>query len=253
MRISADMIMLSPQFTNALKDREIDLRGKKIPTIENLGATLDQFDTYDFTNNEIRRLGGFPRLLRLKTLLLTNNKITRIAEDLAESVPALEEIHMKNNSLTELGDLEPLKSVKKLVRLSLIGNPVSHHPNYRLYVIHLLPALRQLDFQKIKDVERQQSKDLFSGPTGADLLKSIAEAAAKRKKTSSANGTAAVSETAAVSTSSDDGAKKLTAEEVQKIKVAIANAKTIEEFNALEAQLKAGTFGASGDAMQVDA
>ena len=44
--------------------------GYKVPVIENLGATLDQFDTIDLTDNEIRKLDGFPLLNRLSTLLL---------------------------------------------------------------------------------------------------------------------------------------------------------------------------------------
>lgn len=43
--------------------------------IENLGATLDQFDAIDFSDNEIRKLDGFPLLRRLKTLLVNNNRI----------------------------------------------------------------------------------------------------------------------------------------------------------------------------------
>lgn len=43
--------------------------------IENLGATLDQFDTIDFSDNDIRKLDGFPFLKRLSTLLLNHNAI----------------------------------------------------------------------------------------------------------------------------------------------------------------------------------
>ena len=39
-RISVDMLALASQFTNALKDREIDLRGQQIAVIENMGPTL---------------------------------------------------------------------------------------------------------------------------------------------------------------------------------------------------------------------
>jgi len=48
----------------------------KIPVIENLGATLNQFDTIDLTNNDLRKLDGFPFLPKLKTLYLANNHIT---------------------------------------------------------------------------------------------------------------------------------------------------------------------------------
>lgn len=49
--------------------------GYRIPEIENLGATGDQFDTIDFSDNDIRKLDGFPYLKRLKCLLLNNNRI----------------------------------------------------------------------------------------------------------------------------------------------------------------------------------
>lgn len=75
MKLTADLILQSPQYTNALRDRELDLRGYKIPVIENLGATLDQFDTIDMSENDIRKLEGFALLKRLKSLLLNNNRI----------------------------------------------------------------------------------------------------------------------------------------------------------------------------------
>lgn len=67
-KLTPDLIQQSMQYINPVKDRELDLRGYKIPTIENLGATLDQFDTIDFSDNDIRKLDGFPLLKRIKTL-----------------------------------------------------------------------------------------------------------------------------------------------------------------------------------------
>lgn len=43
----------------------------------------NQFDSIDLTDNAIVKLDGFPKLHRLKMLLLSNNRIVRIA-------PALE-------------------------------------------------------------------------------------------------------------------------------------------------------------------
>ena len=76
--------------------------GYKIPVIENLGATLDQFDAIDFSDNEIRKLDGFPLLRRLKTLLVNNNRICRIGEGLDQALPCLTELILTNNSLVEL-------------------------------------------------------------------------------------------------------------------------------------------------------
>lgn len=99
-KLTPELINSSMQYMNPCRDRELDLRGKnnfkrfslktisikfpkftlisgyKIPQIENMGATLDQFDTVDFSDNDIRKLGGFPFLARLKCLLLNNNRIT---------------------------------------------------------------------------------------------------------------------------------------------------------------------------------
>jgi U2 small nuclear ribonucleoprotein A' len=106
-KLSPELINSCMQFINPCRDRELDLRGTeinsqtikiifrgknrllkliillidlftgyKIPEIQNMGATLDQFDTIDFSDNDLRRLGGFPFLNRLKCLLLNNNRIT---------------------------------------------------------------------------------------------------------------------------------------------------------------------------------
>ncbi|XP_036211701.1 U2 small nuclear ribonucleoprotein A'-like isoform X2 [Myotis myotis] len=74
-KLTAELMEQAAQYTNAVRDRELDLRGYKIPVIENLGATLDQFDAIDFSDNEIRKLDGFPLLRRLKALLVNNNRI----------------------------------------------------------------------------------------------------------------------------------------------------------------------------------
>lgn len=56
-------------------ENSVYVSGYKIPQIENMGATLDQFDTIDFSDNDVRKLDGFPLLKRLKCLLLNNNRI----------------------------------------------------------------------------------------------------------------------------------------------------------------------------------
>ncbi|KAG3292351.1 SNRPA1, partial [Ictidomys tridecemlineatus] len=129
---------LIEQYTNAVRDRELDLWGYKILIIENLGANLDQFDAVDSSDNEIRKLYGFPLLRRLM-ILLVNNRICHIGSALSEFI-------LTNNSLVELGDLAP----KSLTYLSILRNPVTNKKHYRLYVIYKVPQIRALDFQKVK-------------------------------------------------------------------------------------------------------
>jgi len=238
------MIMLAPQFTNALKDREIDLRGRKIMVIENLGATLDQFDTVDMTNNDIRKVGGFPILKRLKTLLLSSNRVQRFATGLEQLVPNLEELVLTNNMVKELGDLVPLASLPKLTQLSLLENPVTRIQHYRAFCIYKFPQLHILDYHKVKDAERQEAAKVFAGADGAALLAQIV-------KTSAGTTSAVVDDATGKVVAQPSGPSAL---EMQEIQRAIANAKTLDEVNALEARLKGGWSAktADGDGMAVD-
>ena len=105
--------------------------GNKIPVIENLGATENQFDCIDFSDNEVVRLDGFPPLKRLKTLLLNNNRISRISVSIGESIPNLQMLVLTGNKLSVLPDIKALRVLSKLQFLSLCDNPVSKKPGYR--------------------------------------------------------------------------------------------------------------------------
>lgn len=62
-------------FHSNVNQRIQNVIGYKIPLIENMGATLDQFDTIDFSDNDIRKIDGFAYLKRLKNLIFNNNAI----------------------------------------------------------------------------------------------------------------------------------------------------------------------------------
>jgi U2 small nuclear ribonucleoprotein A' len=112
----------------------------------------DQNDTLDLTNNDIKRLENFPHLRRLKTLLISNNRLQRIEKGLGQALPSLQALIMHNNQIKDLGDLEALFELgKSLQYLSLIDNPVTERQHYRLYLIQNLPRLRVLDFERVKD------------------------------------------------------------------------------------------------------
>lgn len=122
-------------------------------------------------------MGNFPRLNRLQQLLLNNNRISKIESGLEAYVPNLHTIILTNNALTELGDLEPFMTCKKLTHLSVLDNPVTKKAHYRLYVIYKLPQLHVLDFNKVKLTERKEAEQLFrkSDGTDNDLAKSITD------------------------------------------------------------------------------
>ncbi|KAK1129258.1 hypothetical protein K0M31_020387 [Melipona bicolor] len=221
-KLTPDLIQQSMQYINPVKDRELDLRGYKIPTIENLGATLDQFDTIDFSDNDIRKLDGFPLLKRIKTLFFNNNRIVRIGEGLEHCIPNLETLMLTGNMIQELGDLEPLTQLKNLKNLCLLQNPVSAKPQYRQYVVYRFPQLRLLDFRKIKMKEREAAVAYFRSKRGKEMVREIA----KKVKT----------QTSGISMDKP----LITPEERNKIREAITNASSLEEVQRLSKLLQAG-------------
>lgn len=184
---------------------------------------MDQFDTIDFSDNEIRKLDGFPLLCRLKSVIANNNRICRIADGLEQSLPKLETLVLTNNNIEDLNDLDTLGSITTLTYLCLLRNPVIHKPAYRYYVISLLPNLRVLDFRRIRMKERKKAKDLYGEK----------EAAPVKTKTF----TAAELKAAAYQAPLPSGPSPA---EIAKIREAIAAAKSLEEVQQLEAMLKAG-------------
>ncbi|GAB1204647.1 hypothetical protein APSETT445_003310 [Aspergillus pseudonomiae] len=160
MRLTVELIQNSLSYINPLKDRELDLRGHKIPAIENLGIAKDQ-DAIDFTDNDISTLGNFPFFPRLHTLLLARNRVKHIQPTLATSVPNLANLVLTSNHMTELADLDPLRNLTKLTHLVLLENPITRKEHYRYWVIWRIPSVRFLDYQKIKDAEREKAQELF--------------------------------------------------------------------------------------------
>ncbi|CAL5440480.1 unnamed protein product [Camellia sinensis] len=149
-RLTAGLIWKSPHLFNGIRQRELDLRVR------------DQFDTIDLSDNEIVNLENFPYLNRLGTLLVNNNRITRINPSIGEFLPKLHALVLTNNRLTNLVEIDPLASLTKLQFLRLLDNNITKKPNYCLYVIHKLKSLHVLDFKKVKHKERIEAHNLFS-------------------------------------------------------------------------------------------
>jgi U2 small nuclear ribonucleoprotein A' len=228
MRLTLELLQQAPQSLNPANQRQLLLRGFKIPTIENLGGTNDAYECIDFSDNDLIKLGNFPPLKRLRALLLMNNRISRIAEDVFDPLPCLTSVMLTGNKLEKLVDLEPLTGLKTLERLSLLENPVTKVKHYRPYMIHKCSkTLRILDFNRIKEKERKAAGLLFAGERGRKLLEEIAPPRTAAKE---------MPEKAAL----ESGKTGPSPEVIERIKKAIAEAETIEEVTRLEKALKSG-------------
>lgn len=205
--------------------------GNKIGAIENLGATQNQFDAIDLSDNEVVKLEGFPRLNRLHTLFLSNNRIARVGKGLEEALPMMQCLILTNNRLSNLADVDPLVGFKHLKHLSLMGNPVTKKANYRLYVVFRLPQVRVLDFRKVKQAEREKAKELFGGAEGE-------AGAANGSKTFELGKVAG--DTAEAMEEDEKPQSGPTPQQLLALKAAIANAATLEEVQRLETALTTG-------------
>lgn len=209
MRITPDQINSCPQFINAIKQRQLDMRGLKIPMIENLGATMDFYDCLDMSDNEIISLSSFSIQKNLSSLILTNNRISN-QENISDAFPNLENLILMGNKITDLKEIDNLAYSKNLKRLYLANNVVTNSTNYRLYIIHRLPGLKVLDFQKVKHTERISAKEIF----GEFVLPNQKDQLMKMSKN-------------------------------EKLKMAIDKAGSMEEINRLEFLLKSGELSES--------
>lgn len=82
-------------------------------------------DAIDFTDNDLSSLGNFPFFPRLRTLLLARNRINHIQPNLGSSIPSLTTLVLTSNNLSELADVESLRTLHKLTHLVLLENPIT--------------------------------------------------------------------------------------------------------------------------------
>ncbi|KAJ1019718.1 hypothetical protein NDA13_005943 [Ustilago tritici] len=251
MKLTPELLSRSSSSINHLQDRSVDLRGLKIPAIENLGVTRDQNDSIDFTDNDIRYLGNFPLLRQLKHLLLSNNLISRIDPRLPFSLPSLHSLTLTNNSISDLSELVHLAKCSKLDHLTLMGNPVGREQHYRDFVIWKLPQVRVLDFQRIRDKERQLAKELMETQDGRPSALAVKLMGGDKMGGDKMGGdkmggdkmdvdSAVAGKESTFEPGRSNGSRKrfLTREERKEIQEAIEKSESLEEIKRLEEQLK---------------
>ncbi|ETS82657.1 U2 small nuclear ribonucleoprotein A' [Pestalotiopsis fici W106-1] len=239
MRLTVELLQNSPSWLNALKERELDLRGHRIPAIENLGVAGPQ-DAIDLVDNDIQVLGNFPLSPRIRTLLLARNRIGSIQPTLVNSIPLLTNLQLESNDLKELADLDPLGTFSRLTHLVLKDNPVTKKEHYRYWVLWRCAFVRFLDYQKVKQAERDRAIELFgTAAEPTDLAKTIVgiKSSATFDVSSAANGSTG-------GLSSRMSRIKLTDKEKKRLQDMIKNATSLDEITKLETMLREGRMPA---------
>ncbi|KAL8966625.1 MAG: hypothetical protein Q9197_005879 [Variospora fuerteventurae] len=242
MRLTAELIQTSLSYLNPIKERELDLRGHKIPSIENLGVAKDH-DAIDFTDNDITTITNFPLSPRLRSLLLARNRVNSIQPTLAKSIPNLTTLILTSNNLAELADLDPLRAFPRLTHLSLLENPVTRKEHYRHWIIWRCPTIRFLDYHKVKDAERTKATELFGTTKEPSAVAS--KIMGIKSRTFDLPGSSA-SELNGIQPGDKNYRVKLTEKEKKRVETLIRNAKSLQEITRLEKELNEGRIPVGG-------
>lgn len=93
---------------------------------------------------------------QLAWLDLSFNRLT-IIDPVLTTLHALRSLQLHGNSIARLGDVDKLRVLPRLRRLTLHGNPMEEQRGYRSYVLSLLPHLTSLDFSSVTRQDRNDA------------------------------------------------------------------------------------------------
>lgn len=151
---------------------ELELRGKKPSEVvdlllDNCKATqisglteeFDHLTTMSLINVGLTTLNGLPKLESLRTIDLSDNKLSGDLGVLVEKCPRLYHINLCANKIKDIESLAPLKDLVDLAALDLFDCDVTELDGYRQKVFELLPNLKYLDGFDINDIEADMSDE----------------------------------------------------------------------------------------------
>lgn len=216
MKLVPPVIGDAPRVLNPEGHVTLVLRNLGVNVIDNLHVTHDQFEVIDLTNNAIDEVGGIPEFTRLHTLLMANNHVKSVGDIV---LPLVTLVSLANNRLNNLASL--FGKFPNLRHLVLAGNPLP--ANYRAVAVWMFPNLQVLDFEKVTAKERDE---------GAVVYGSVDNPTKKAQADMNAMGDKGVQGLVEATT-----VKKMGEPEKMELLERLLAANTIEEIEAIEAQL----------------
>ena len=165
MLLTTQILNDAPVVLNPEQRVTLVLRGLHLTEIPNTLVPQDKFQVLDLNNNELIGLDNITMgQTQLEVVLLANNNISYIDEDVT-GLGNIKSLSLMNNNLY---CFQPCfsKVFSKIVNLVLTGNPIVQIPEYRLFMIWLVPSLKVLDFKRVKSKEILDAEQRF----GVDRL-----------------------------------------------------------------------------------
>lgn len=178
MRLTPDHLRAAPQFTNAMMQREIDLRGLSISALDETALALlgNQFDVINLTSNILTSLEYFPlrssglssslsaraAMDRVVTLIAHRNQLHRVSvASCVLALPNVEHFLADRNQFTTVRDICFLRHWKKLQVVSLELNPVMESnpeqfdvAKIRAFLVFMCPKLKLINYERVIHADR---------------------------------------------------------------------------------------------------
>ncbi|XP_014404115.1 PREDICTED: centrosomal protein of 72 kDa [Myotis brandtii] len=111
-------------------------------------------------------------LTGLKSLDLSRNSLVSLEG--IQYLVALESLNLYYNCISSLAEVFRLHCLTELTDVDFRLNPVvKNESDYRLFVVHMLPKLRQLDDRPVRESERKASQLHFASEESLDSTQSL--------------------------------------------------------------------------------
>lgn len=227
MKLTPQVIKDAPNVINPEGKLTLSLRNLGLTDIDSLHLANSAIAVVDLTDNLLEEITGLSGWESLETVLLANNNISSIGDMAGVTLHSL---LLAQNNFVLLSQLVNLRSIEQIHTLLLLGNPVCKEHHYRQFLVWLLPTLKVLDCEKVRQNERKSAIELFGQSFDT------ATAAAMALLHGDNDVVAVTKETRMMNTT----VSRLTKEEKEKLIEQLAGAQTMEEMDVIQAKLREG-------------
>lgn len=134
-------VCAAAQDGGSLRKGSLDMSNIKLTTTYYLGHFY-AVESLDLSRNRILKVAGIQYLQSLRRLVLDENEIGGVYDESLRSLPHLEFVSLKNNTIRSLRGLEGLVGLSSLTALYLAGNAVCNLAEYAEFAAKHLSYLQ---------------------------------------------------------------------------------------------------------------
>nr|XP_021492612.1 leucine-rich repeat-containing protein 23 isoform X3 [Meriones unguiculatus] len=135
----------------------LELRGNQIESTE--GINLPNLKNLYLAQNMLKKVQGLENLGNLTTLHLRDNQIETL-DGFSKEMKSLQYLNLRNNLISDLGELAKLQDLPKLRALVLLENPCADETDYRQEALVQIAHLERLDKEFFEEEDRAEADEI---------------------------------------------------------------------------------------------